>query len=95
MQTVQHASLVCSIVPDHCLLSKHVLLPTHHCSPPAVYETGGIVEQSWEAQVLELDARLAASQARWKLVVGHHPVLSNHYPAPAQVTASLQPLLQR
>ena len=38
---------------------------------------GGILSQSWEAQLLELEARLAASSARTKLVVGHHPVRSN------------------
>ena len=35
---------------------------------------GGILEQSWEAQLLELEGRLARSGAQWKLVVGHHPV---------------------
>ena len=29
---------------------------------------GGILEQSWESQLLELEARLATSLAKWKLV---------------------------
>lgn len=39
---------------------------------------GGLLEQSWEDQVRELEARLARSQADWKLVVGHHPIRTNH-----------------
>ena len=39
------------------------------CMRPA----GGILQQSWQAQLLELEARLARSAAAWKLVVGHHP----------------------
>jgi tartrate-resistant acid phosphatase type 5 len=38
----------------------------------------GIFEQSWEAQVAELGSKLKQSQARWKFVVGHHPIRSNH-----------------
>ena len=56
---------------------------------------GGINEESWEAQVLELEVRLAASKAKWKLVVGHHPVLNNHWPATPELVASLQPLLEK
>ena len=39
---------------------------------------GGVLQQSWEDQVSELDGRLARSQAEWKLVVGHHPIKTNH-----------------
>lgn len=39
---------------------------------------GGVLQQSWEDQVRELEARLARSQADWKLVVGHHPIRTNH-----------------
>jgi tartrate-resistant acid phosphatase type 5 len=41
---------------------------------------GGLKEQSWEDQVRELEASLARSKAAWKLVVGHHPVRTNHRP---------------
>ena len=43
---------------------------------------GGILSQSWEAQLLELEARLAASSAHMKLVVGHHPVRSRRQARP-------------
>lgn len=43
---------------------------------------GGISSQSWEAQLLELEARLAASSAPMKLVVGHHPVRSRRQARP-------------
>jgi len=39
---------------------------------------GGVLQQSWEDQVRELEVRLARSKAEWKLVVGHHPIRSNH-----------------
>lgn len=38
---------------------------------------GGLLEQSWEAQLLELERHLNASTAEWKLAVGHHPTYSN------------------
>lgn len=39
--------------------------------PPCI--TGGLLEQSWEAQLRELEGQLAASSAPWKLAIGHHP----------------------
>ncbi|PSC71727.1 purple acid phosphatase 17-like isoform A [Micractinium conductrix] len=39
---------------------------------------GGLTEQSWEAQLVELEAQLSWSAARWKLAVGHHPIRTNH-----------------
>ncbi|KAK9813485.1 hypothetical protein WJX73_001645 [Symbiochloris irregularis] len=56
---------------------------------------GGLLEQSWEAELLELDSRLAASRAKWKLVVGHHPILSNNFPIDNELSSSLQPILER
>jgi len=41
---------------------------------------GGIISQSWQDQLAELGTRLARSSAGWKLVVGHHPIRSNHRP---------------
>lgn len=41
---------------------------------------GGVLQQSAEDQVRELEARLAASKATWKYVVGHHPIRTNHRP---------------
>ena len=42
-----------------------------------VADVGGIAEQSWPSQVRELEYRLSSSKARWKIVVGHHPVRNN------------------
>lgn len=41
---------------------------------------GGVLQQSWEDQTRELESRLARSKAEWKIVVGHHPIRSNHRP---------------
>lgn len=41
---------------------------------------GGILQQSWEDQLRELEVRLELSSAAWKLVVGHHPIRTNHRP---------------
>lgn len=38
---------------------------------------GGITEQSWEAQLRELETDIQSSKALWKLVVGHHPPRTN------------------
>lgn len=44
-----------------------------------IVPAGGVREQSWMANLVELEAELAASEAGWKLVVGHHPVRSNGF----------------
>ena len=36
----------------------------------------GLNHQSWRMNLMELDNALGASSARWKIVVGHHPVYS-------------------
>ena len=56
---------------------------------------GGILSQSWQAQTLELETRLAASRATWKLVVGHHPIWNNHFNHTQELVDSVQPLLER
>lgn len=38
---------------------------------------GGILEQSPDAQLKELEVRLARSTAEWKIVIGHHPIRSD------------------
>lgn len=38
---------------------------------------GGILQQSWQANLAELESGLASSVAEWKIVIGHHPVLSS------------------
>jgi hypothetical protein len=44
---------------------------------------------------LELDARLAASEAEWKLVVGHHPVRNQHMPENTpELMQHLEPVLE-
>jgi tartrate-resistant acid phosphatase type 5 len=56
---------------------------------------GGLATQSGAAALAELAAHLAASRARTKLVVGHHPTRSNgasHGDSP-RLAASLEPLL--
>ena len=75
---VRQALLVCSAeawaVPDHPAHLPCTPLHTLHpcmCRPPAA---GGLLEQSWEGQLAELEGALAASTAAWKLVVGHHPI---------------------
>ena len=40
------------------------------------YCVGGILEQSWQANMKELEVRLARSKAKWKIVIGHHPIKS-------------------
>ncbi len=46
-------------------------------TPCCILPPGGLLEQSWRANLAELEADLAASRAGWKVVVGHHPVRSN------------------
>ena len=61
----------------------------------AVYE-GGILQQSWELQLKEVEARLAASVAPWKLMVGHHPPRSNgHHGNNYELVEHIEPLMQR
>jgi len=52
--------------------------------------------QSGALSLAELDARLAASRARWKVVVGHHPVYSRagHGDTPALVKG-VEPMLRK
>jgi hypothetical protein len=45
--------------------------------PSSDDNAGGILEQSPEAQLKELEGRLARSRAEWKVVVGHHPIRSD------------------
>ena len=53
------------------------------------------MEQSWQANLLELESKLARSKAQWKIVIGHHPVYSNgHHNSTAELVQHVQPLLQ-
>ena len=55
---------------------------------------GGILQQSWQSQILELEARMAASEAKWKLVVGHHPIRNQHAPQNTpELMTHLEPVL--
>ncbi|KAK9862760.1 hypothetical protein WJX84_003264 [Apatococcus fuscideae] len=56
---------------------------------------GGIAEQSWPSQVRELEYRLSRSKARWKIVVGHHPVRNNRMPPIPTLMQDLEPLLRK
>ena len=56
---------------------------------------GGVWEQSWQSNLLELESKLARSKAQWKIVIGHHPVYSNgHHNSTAELIQHVQPLLQ-
>ncbi|KAL4424678.1 hypothetical protein ABPG77_004485 [Micractinium sp. CCAP 211/92] len=58
--------------------------------------TGGILQQSWQAQLLELERRLNASTAEWKLAVGHHPGYSSgEHGNNTEIIQYLEPLFQR
>lgn len=58
--------------------------------------TGGVLEQSWQGNLLELESSLAQSKAQWKIVIGHHPVYSNgHHNSTAELIQHVQPLLQK
>ncbi len=48
-----------------------------------------------QAQQAELEAALARSTAKWKLVVGHHPIRSSvEDPAEAELIDRLEPILE-
>ncbi|KAK9842199.1 hypothetical protein WJX81_000205 [Elliptochloris bilobata] len=64
-------------------------------SAPWAANPGGILSQSWDAQLLELEARLGASRAHMKLVVGHHPVRSRRQEDYPEIGRALQPLLEQ
>ena len=62
------------------------------CRPIA----GGIKEQSWDENLRELTAKLGASRAKWKVVVGHHPVrYSSSYALTTELLDSLEPVLEQ
>ena len=57
---------------------------------------GGILQQSWQENLLELEAQLARSTAQWKLVIGHHPVRRNNRPDNnMDLLPTLEPILQK
>lgn len=57
---------------------------------------GGILSQSWQENLLELESNLARSTAKWKLVIGHHPVRRNNWPDNnADLMQSLEPILEQ
>jgi hypothetical protein len=56
----------------------------------------GLYEQSWEADVKELESRLARSEAAWKLVIGHHPIVSTgHHGDQDELVSAVDPLLRK
>lgn len=57
---------------------------------------GGILQQDWEAQLKEVESRLAASKALWKIMVGHHPPRSNgNHGNNSDIMEHLEPLMQQ
>jgi hypothetical protein len=56
---------------------------------------GGLRSQDWRAQLAALRASLLASQAEWKIVVGHHPPRTNgHHNNTVELMQHLEPVLQ-
>jgi 3',5'-cyclic AMP phosphodiesterase CpdA len=54
------------------------------------------VNADWKRQLPWLEAELTASTAPWKVVVGHHPIVSaGHYGDDPQAAARLTPLFRR
>ena len=61
-----------------------------------VFHLGGILQQSWQENLLELEANLARSTAQWKLVIGHHPVRRNNRPDNnMDMLPTLEPILEK
>lgn len=57
---------------------------------------GGILQQSWQENLLELETNLARSSAQWKLVIGHHPVRRNNRPDNnMDLLPALEPILEK
>ncbi|MEE3716865.1 metallophosphoesterase [Tumidithrix elongata RA019] len=54
------------------------------------------VNAPWQEQLAWLDKSLAASDAPWKIVVGHHPIYSSgHYGNTAEFIRDLSPLFKK
>lgn len=56
-----------------------------------------VAEQDSSAQMAWLDAALGASEAEWKVVIGHHPLITGGHRVedPRFVAARLEPILAR
>ena len=68
-------------------IERYQTAPWAHCA-------GGVLQQSWQEQLAELEGHLAASTASWKLVVGHHPPRSNgEHGNNTELMLHLEPLL--
>lgn len=65
-------------------------------SPPSIFTRLWKGEADPEEQVEWLDRELSTSKARWKIVVGHHPIVSvgRHGPS-ANMIERIKPLLER
>ena len=56
---------------------------------------GGLRSQDWRAQLAALRESLLASQAEWKIVIGHHPPRTNgHHNNTVELMQHLEPVLQ-
>ncbi|KAL4420414.1 hypothetical protein ABPG75_010070 [Micractinium tetrahymenae] len=57
---------------------------------------GGVLQQSWQAQLAELERRMNKSTAEWKLAVGHHPSYSSgEHGNNTEIIQYLEPLFQQ
>lgn len=80
---------------DIFFIDTSPFIQNYTIQPWAKY-SGGILNQSYEAQSREIETRLAASMAPWKIVIGHHPPYSNGEHGNAQeLIDELIPILTR
>lgn len=64
-------------------------------SKPWANFSGGLMEQDWHRQLADLEEKLMASRAKWKIVFGHHPPRSNgHHNNTVELMQHVEPLLQ-
>lgn len=73
------------------------ILTTKYNNASWATNRGGVLDQDWQSQMEELEGQLARSKARWKLLVGHHPIHSNHIQTRQfeEMVAAVEPLVDR
>lgn len=61
-----------------------------------ITRAGGLAQQSWRAELMELEGKLARSTAAWKLVIGHHPIFSSgQHGSTTDLVHTLDPVLRK
>lgn len=80
---------------DLFFMDSSPLIQQYHTTPWASFKEG-ILSQSWESQVRELESMLARSTAQWKVLIAHHPVRSNgEHGDNAEMLEHVQPMLEK